>query len=101
MAEHWSQNTALLKGLIAGMTGLLVVGLVLLVVGMARTAGELAPPPAGEGHIALPQGARVLEMAPSGEQLYLRIEEPGGGQAILLFDKSRKRVGRWSLEPAR
>jgi hypothetical protein len=100
MAEHWSQNTALLKGLIAGMTGLLVVGLVLLVVGMARTASELAPP-AGEGHIALPQGARVLEMAPSGEQLYLRVEELGGGQAILLFDKSKKRIGRWSLEPSR
>ncbi len=83
------------------MTGLLVVGLVLLVVGMARTAGELTSPPAGEGRIALPQGARVLEMAPDGERLYLRIEEPGGGQAILLLDEAKKPIGRWTLEPAR
>jgi hypothetical protein len=100
MAEHWSQNTTLLKGLIAVMTGLLVIGLILLVVGMARTAGEMTPPPVN-GRIALPAGARVLEMAPSGDALYLRIEEPGGGQAILLLDGSKKQVGRWSLEPAR
>ena len=81
------------------MTGLLVIGLILLVVGMARTAGEMAPPPA-DGRIALPAGARVLEMAPDGEQLYLRIEEPGGGQAILLLDKAKKPVGRWALETA-
>ena len=82
------------------MTGLLVIGLILLVVGMARTAGELAPPTV-DGRIALPQGARVLEMAPNGEQLYLRIEEAGGGQAILLLDKAKKPIGRWALEPAR
>lgn len=82
------------------MTGLLVVGLILLVVGMARTAGELRPPPPGEGRIALPAGARVLEMAPDGDRLYLRIEEPDGGQAILLLDASKQVVGRWALEAA-
>lgn len=82
------------------MTGLLVIGLVLLMVGMARTAGEMATAPV-EGRIVLPAGARVLEMAPHGDALYLRVEEPGGGQAILLLDKAKKPVGRWAVEPAR
>lgn len=83
------------------MTGLLAVGLVLLVVGMARTAGELGASAPGAGRIALPEGARVLEMAPQGDALYLRIEERDGGQAILLLDKSKRTVGRWALEPER
>lgn len=83
------------------MTGLLVIGLILLVVGMARTARDMTPPAPGEGRIALPAGARVLEMAPHGDALYLRIEEADGGQAILLLDKAKKPVGRWALEPAR
>jgi hypothetical protein len=82
------------------MTGLLAIGLVLLVVGMARTARELSAAPV-DGRIALPAGTRVLEMAPHGEALYLRVEEPGGGQAILLLDQAKKPVGRWTLEPAR
>lgn len=89
---------ALLKGLIAVMTTLLVVGLIVLVVGMARTAGELSEAPAA-GRIALPSGARVLEMAPDGDRLYLRIEERDGRQAILLFDAAKRPVGRWELEP--
>lgn len=100
MSEHWSQNTTLLKGLIFGMTTLLVVGLILLLIGMARTARDLSGP-VGEGRIALPAGARVLEMAPAGDGLYLRVEEADGGQAILLLDKAKQQVGRWSLEPAR
>ena len=82
------------------MTGLLVIGLILLVVGMARTAGEMTAPPA-DGRIALPAGARVLEMAPADGRLYLRIEEADGGQAILLLDQAKQPIGRWSLEPAR
>lgn len=90
---------ALLKGLIAVMTTLLVAGLVLLVVGMARTAKELGADAPAAGRIALPPGARVLEMAPEGDRLYLRIEEPDGRQAILLLDEAKRPVGRWELEP--
>lgn len=80
------------------MTTLLVAGLVLLVVGMARTANEFDRG-FGEARIALPDGARVVETAATDDRLFLRLEEAGGARSILVFDLQRKALlGRIRLE---
>lgn len=114
MATEMTQIGPGLKLLVAGMTVLLVAGLVLLVVGIARTAGEMGrddatatPAPArlssfGDLHIALPPGHRLDSLTAAGERLYLRTTGPDGGAAVLTVDAADGRLlGRILLEPER
>lgn len=106
MARDWTRNALGLKLLIAGMTALLVAGLVLLIVGMARTAGELgrggAAAPAGFGELRLPvpAGARLEGVTADGGRLYLDIRDNGGRSQLLVVDAAEGRLlGRIVLEP--
>jgi len=89
------------------MTVLLVGGLVLLIVGMARTAGELGrgeavavPSGFGELRLTLPPGARLESVTAGGDRLYLRLAAADGKTELLVVDAARGRLlGRIVLEP--
>lgn len=113
MTADWTQNTARLKLLVAIMTALLVAGLVLLAVGMARTAGKMtrsenptasvadASVPFGELKLRLPAGVQIVEMTTGDGRLYLRTEDEAGLSVIYVIDgKDGRHLGRILLEAA-
>lgn len=67
------------------MTVLLVLGLIAFVIGMARTAGELAEGP-GAVDVAVPAGAEVVGSSAGDGRLYLTLRHPDGRQSILVLD---------------
>jgi len=99
--QDWAQNTRALKLLVLVMTTLLVLGLILLVVGLARTAGELGRG-IGEVRVELPAGARIEEASLDGERLLLRLSGPGAGERTLLLVEvaTGRRLGLLRLEEA-
>jgi len=109
MQRDWTQNGVGLKLLVGVMTVLLVAGLVLLVVGLARTAGDMAR--GGEAATALagfpdvvlqlPAGARVVETSAAGRLYYVRAEDDAGRGVVFVVDTETGRlVGRIRLAPA-
>lgn len=92
------------------MTTLLVIGLILLVVGIARTSKELsdqgrqsaAKAVTGElGDIAveLAPGDDLIDLTADNGRLYLAIRQADGGQAVIVLDAATgTRLGRLRLE---
>ena len=72
MGANWTETSTGLKLLVITMTGLLVVGLILLAVGLARTAGELGRIVAADG---VPAAAARPAQSFEGE---FEIEIPAG-----------------------
>ena len=109
--QDWTENTGRLKLLIWIMTGLLVLGLVLLVVGMARTASEMgaaespaaaAARPAAFADIeqAIPVGARITTMTAGEGRLFVGLIDADGRRSILVLDAADgRRLGQISLVP--
>ena len=98
-------------------TGLLVIGLVLLAVGMARNSGKMvetaeaeqqartARAPAGglrgEHRIVVPPGTKLQSIAAEGGLLYLHVVDAGGGPRVIVLDAATgARRARILLEPA-
>lgn len=86
--------------------GILIVGSMTLVgYQIVTTVGEPPAAPASFGEVevevALPPGARVLDMAAIGDRLVLRVEGGDGRQRLLVLDPSTGAlVGSMVLTPA-
>jgi len=81
---------AALKLLVVVMGVLIVLGLGAIVYGVATKLGGGT----GGGYadkLTLPQGAKVLDMAASGDRLVLRVALPDASQRILVVDITRGR----------
>ncbi len=94
-----------LNALVVVMAVLIVAGLMLVAYGMTRRLGgpEPAGPPAsfGELDLALPPGARVVDMVVADRRLVLRVEAGDGVQRLYLLDPSTGAlVGTIALTPA-
>ncbi|MDP6342654.1 MAG: hypothetical protein QF578_17465 [Alphaproteobacteria bacterium] len=98
MAADWTENTKALKLLVGGMTALLVIGLILLLVGMARTAGEMSAT-LGDLAVRVDPGDQLIDIAAGDGRLYLTVRQADGGQAVIVLDAdSGRRLGRLRLE---
>lgn len=88
-----------LKFLVIFLGVLIVIGLGILVYGIATKAGKLADAPAtvDGAAIDLPDGATVLEMTTGEGRLYVRVGNPSGGQSILIFDDRGRDLGKIEL----
>ena len=109
MGANWTETSTGLKLLVITMTGLLVVGLILLAVGLARTAGALgrivaadgvpaaAARPAqsfeGEFEIEIPAGTRLRSITATDDLLYLHVGGAGAADTIVVLDR-RTGAGR-------
>lgn len=94
-----------IKAIVTLMTLLLVVGLGLLGYGLYSKSKHLSadrapePPesaaaPIGASSVALPQGARIVDMVAAGERVVLRVEGGEGGEhgRLLIVDPLRGAV---------
>ncbi len=83
------------------MTTLLVVGLILLVVGIAKTSKELGEANAknlGDVPIILTPGDELVGLTADGGRLYLGIKQQDGRQSIKVIDGSTGEiVGQFRL----
>jgi hypothetical protein len=81
---------AALKLLVIVMGALIVVGVGVLIYGLAA---RLDPPRAGYGDakIALPVGAQVVGMTAAGDRLVLRLALPDTTERLLVLDIARGR----------
>ena len=102
MTQHWTENSTRLKLLVGIMTTLLVVGLILLVVGIAKTSKELSDQAAlnmGDVPIALAPGDRLIDLSADDGRLYLGIRHKDGGQSVKVVDTAtRKVIGQYLLK---
>ena len=89
-----------LKALVIFLGVLIVLGLGVVVYGIATKVGKSDDAPArfSEASVALPAGYEIVEMRPHGERLYLRLEGPDGPR-ILVLDARGRRVGEIAMEP--
>ncbi|MEZ5648606.1 MAG: hypothetical protein R3E60_06690 [Alphaproteobacteria bacterium] len=91
MAMTGQEKQRFFKGLALILAGLIFVGMVLVIYGMVKRAGELGgrtlmPPKIGEAQIGLPTGARVLSTALDGGRILLRVGLQGGGERLYVID---------------
>jgi hypothetical protein len=102
MTQHWTENSTRLKLLVGVMTTLLVVGLILMVIGIAKTSKELTDQAAqnlGDRTIPLATGDTLINLSADDGRLYLGIRHKDGRQSIKIVDtKTRKVVGQYLLE---
>ncbi len=102
MTPHWTENSTRLKLLVIVMTTLLVIGLILLVVGIAKTSKELGDQAAmklGDVTVHVQPGDTLINTSAGDGRLYLGIQHGDGGQSIIALDASNgKTVGRIRLE---
>ncbi|NQV58953.1 MAG: hypothetical protein HQ502_04755 [Alphaproteobacteria bacterium] len=105
MTQHWTENSTRLKLLVGVMTTLLVIGLILLVVGVARTSKELSDQSAqltakmGDVPIKLAPGDSLIDLTADNGRLYLAIRHQNGGQSVVVLDsKTGERLGQLNLE---
>ncbi len=92
-----------IQALVIVMGILIVGGMTLVGYQIVTTVGEpaAAHAPFGEVELALPPGARVLDMAAVDDRLVLRVEAGGGRQRLLVLDPSTGAlVGTMVLTPA-
>lgn len=100
MTPDWTQNTRALKLLVIVMTTLLIVGLIVLVVGMVRTAGKIGAE-LGEIEVPVPAGATLIEVDADGGKLFLGLRHADGGQEIVVLEASTgRRLGSYRLTDA-
>ena len=106
MTTDWTENTRALKILIWVMTTLLVVGMVALFVGMAKTASEIpaatAPLVVGSGpvdlrNVVLPKGSEIRQVAAGNGQLLLWLATRDGDLLLVLDPASGKELARYRL----
>ncbi len=78
---------------------LIVIGLGILVYGIATKAGKLADGPATveAASVTLPEGATIVEMTSGEGRLYLHVEGPDAGQSIYIFDDRGRHLGTIDL----
>ncbi|MDP6689416.1 MAG: hypothetical protein QF384_07970 [Alphaproteobacteria bacterium] len=107
MTQHWTENSTRLKLLVGVMTTLLVIGLILLVVGIARTSKDLTEQSAqlaakiGDLPVRIAPGDTLIDLTADGGKLYLGLRHRDGGQSVLVLDaKNGERLGRLKLEAA-
>ncbi|MDP7549370.1 MAG: hypothetical protein QGF20_18935 [Alphaproteobacteria bacterium] len=105
MTQHWTENSTRLKLLVGVMTTLLVVGLILLVVGIARTSKDLSEQSEqlaarmGDVAVKLAPGDTLIDLTADNGRLYLAIRHQDGGQSVVVLDKKTgERLGRLNLE---
>lgn len=100
MSAHWTENTRALKILIAVMTTLLVIGLIALFVGIARTSKKLSES-FSDVVVTVPADARIATFDVDDGRLYLRLEHADGRQSVMVLDAgSGRELGVISFEPA-
>ena len=105
MTQHWTENSTRLKLLVGVMTTLLVIGLILLVVGIARTSKELSgqseklAAQIGEVAVKLAPGDALIELTADNGRLYLGIRHGDGRQSVMVLDAATgARLGQFNLE---
>jgi hypothetical protein len=81
---------AALKLLVVAMGVLIVLGIGGLIYGLA-TRFEVPRAGAVDGKIALPAGAKVLDMAAAGDRLVLRVALPDATERLLVVDLAHGR----------
>ncbi len=108
MTQHWTENSARLKLLVGVMTTLLVIGLILLVVGIARTSRELTAQSEqlaakiGDVPVVLAPGDKLIGVTADMGRLYLAVQHRDGRQSVLVLDgNSGERLGQLNLETTR
>ena len=94
-----------LKGVVIGMGLLIVLGMGLLVYGLATRLGGAADgagePDFGTVRAALPAGARIGAVAVQDGRIVVPVQLPGGGAEILVFGlESGRRLGAIALDPS-
>ncbi len=92
-----------IQALVIVMGILIVGGMTLVGYQIVTTVGEppAAPASFGEVELALPPGARVLDMAAIDDRLVLRVEGGDGRQRLLVLDPSTGAlVGTIGVTPA-
>ncbi|MDP7539407.1 MAG: hypothetical protein QF726_02925 [Alphaproteobacteria bacterium] len=79
-------NIQALKALVIGMGMLIVIGVTVIVVTVFnRTQDRARDVEAPERlDVAIPAGAKLLEMVPNGQRLVLRLETPDGDQIMVV-----------------
>lgn len=105
MTQHWTENSTRLKLLVGVMTTLLVIGLILLVVGIARTSkelteqGEKLAAKIGDLPVTIAPGDTLIDLTADGGKLYLGLRHGDGKQSVLVLDsKTGEQLGRLKLE---
>ena len=102
MTQHWTENSTRLKLLVGIMTTLLVVGLILMVIGIAKTSKELSDQAAQSMKdiaVELGQDDTMTDLTADDGRLYLGIRHKDGRQSIRVLDaKTGKPVGLIRLE---
>lgn len=79
------------------MTTLLVIGLIVLVVGMARTTGEFSMQ-SGDRSVAIPAGSELMSASADDGRLYLLLHHDDGRRSILVLDAaSGQRLGEMAV----
>ncbi|MFP6749922.1 MAG: hypothetical protein VCD66_20300 [Alphaproteobacteria bacterium] len=105
MTQHWTENSTRLKLLVGGMTTLLVAGLILMVVGIAKTSKELSDQAAmtfGDVPVKLAPGDTLIGLTADDGRLFLGIRHGDGRQSVKVLDAvSGAPVGQLFLETGR
>jgi hypothetical protein len=108
MTQHWTENSTRLKLLVGVMTTLLVIGLILLVVGIARTSKELTEQSTqlaakiGDVPVQLTPGDSLVDLTADNGRLYLAIRHKNGRQSVVVLDgKTGEHLGQLKLETSR
>lgn len=108
MTQHWTENSTRLKLLVGVMTTLLVIGLILLVVGIARTSKELTEQSAqlaariGDVPVQLAPGDNLVDLTADNGRLFLVIRHLDGRQSVIVLDSNTgERLGELKLETGR
>jgi hypothetical protein len=101
MTADWTQNLRLLKVIVAVLTTLIVIALVLLVWGMARTAGRMSDraATAPKTH-ALPPGATLVSTSLADDRVLLHLRRDGRDVLQVIDLASGKLVRELTLEAA-
>jgi uncharacterized membrane protein HdeD (DUF308 family) len=81
---------AALKVLVVVMGVLIVGGVAAIVYGLV-TRLDLSRPRFADGKLELPAGARVVDMAATGERLVLRVALPDAHERLIVVDLARGR----------
>jgi len=95
MTQHWTENSTRLKLLVGVMTTLLIIGLILLVVGIAKTSRDLGD--AGtqilvDFPVDLALGDELVGLTAEGGRLYIGIKHKDGRQSIKVIDTSNGEI---------
>ncbi len=117
MGGNWTDISTGLKLFVITVNGLLVIGLILLAVGMARTPRRLVEEAEGqaaqaaissqsiglmgEHRIGVAKGTRLRSIDADGGRLYLHVVDAGGLDRIIVLDAATgERRATILLEPA-